>query len=111
MTVLFDAQDLIFRMMEQEDLARAVAATFLEDAPRQFSALGQAAETGDVAAVQWASHALKGAAASVGSPAVRRLAARIEAYAEEGRLPAELLPELGAAIEAPQPLVASFVAS
>jgi HPt (histidine-containing phosphotransfer) domain-containing protein len=109
--VLFDAEDLIFRMMEQEDLARGVAATFLEDAPRQFTEMLRAAEAGDAAAVQWAAHALKGASANVGSQAVCQLARRIEAEAGAGRLPAELLPELGAALDALQPLVAAFVAS
>ena len=107
---LFDAEDLIFRMMGQEDLARVVAASFLEDAPLQLTALVRAAEMGDLTAVQSAAHALKGASGNVGSPRVYRLSSRIEAFAGEGRVPRELLPELCGAIAALHAVVSAFIA-
>jgi HPt (histidine-containing phosphotransfer) domain-containing protein len=69
---------------------------FLADAVELIGRLKAAFESDDQRAAFQASHALAGAAANVGAPALGRVSERIEALCRSGGLPeaAALLPDL-----------------
>jgi signal transduction histidine kinase/CheY-like chemotaxis protein/HPt (histidine-containing phosphotransfer) domain-containing protein len=75
---VFDRAGLIARLMDDEELARAVAEGFLEDIPRQIEALRGCLEAGDAAGAELKAHTIKGAAANVGGERLREVAAEIE---------------------------------
>jgi len=110
-TAVFDPEDLIFRMMGHEDLARVVAAGFIDDLPRQFASLAAAAESGYAAAVAAAAHAIKGASANAAAPGLYQLSSRIEKLAAAGTMPLELLPELSTAIQLLEAPIRAFLAA
>ena len=81
----FDREDLIERLMGNEDLARRVAARFLADIPDQLATLSKAlgaeahkAGEGNWAAARDLAHSIKGAAANVSGVALSRVAKELE---------------------------------
>lgn len=106
----FDGSDLVDRMMGDEDLARLVVATFIEDMPRQLAALAQALGTADAPAMQMGAHSIKGAAANVGEPSLRAIAAQLEKLGEDGDLKSAVavLPELSSIFESLKPHLQNF---
>lgn len=106
----FDGSDLVDRMMGDEDLARLVVATFIEDMPRQLAALAQALGSADAPAMQMGAHSIKGAAANVGEPSLRALAAQLEKLGEDGDLQSAeaVLPELSSVYESLKPQLQHF---
>jgi PAS domain S-box-containing protein len=78
LATVFDADELVERMVDDLDLARDVALGFLEDTPLQFERLEQALAEGDMATVRLVAHGIKGAAANVGAAALREAAATVE---------------------------------
>ena len=92
----FDEEDLLERMMGNQELASRVISSFLSDAPRQLAALADALSRSDAAAAGLAAHSLKGSAANVGGVQVSATAKRAELLGRAGDLEGvrELLPEL-----------------
>jgi len=82
----FDSSELVDRMMGDEDLARLVVTTFIEDVSLQLAALRQALGSSNAPALQMGAHSIKGAAANVGEPSLRTIAARLEKLGEALRL-------------------------
>lgn len=106
----FDGSDLVDRMMGDQDLARLVVATFIEDMPRQLAALAQALGTADAPAMKMGAHSIKGAAANVGEPSLRAIAAQLEKLGEDGDLQSAVavLPELASVFESLRPHLQHF---
>jgi CheY-like chemotaxis protein len=85
-TLVFDRKGMIARLMDNEDLARSVAMTFLEDIPKQFAALSGFLEANDAEGIERQVHSIKGASANVGGEALRRSAFILEKAAAAGDL-------------------------
>ena len=85
-TLVFDRPAMVARLMNDEDLARAVAVGFLEDIPRQISALRSYLEAGDAEGAVRQAHTIKGASATVGGESVRATAFEMEKAARAGDL-------------------------
>ena len=67
-----------------DKLVGKIVALFLENAPQRLQAALDAADRGDVAAVEQAVHSLKSSAGNVGATRVQELAATAEELAEKG---------------------------
>ncbi len=107
---VFDGEDLVERLMGNEELARHVVRRFLADLPEQFAALSQAVAAGDSGAVAQAAHAIKGAAANTGGAQLRALAWKVEQLGRAGDLAgaAATLPDLSASFDSAQPIMQEF---
>ena len=75
---VFDRQGMVARLMDDEELAAAVAQGFLADMPRQIEALRASLGAGDVTSAVHQAHTIKGAAANVGGEALRAVALEME---------------------------------
>jgi CheY-like chemotaxis protein/HPt (histidine-containing phosphotransfer) domain-containing protein len=97
-TPVFDRPGMLARVMNDEDLARAVAVGFLEDMPRQIDALRSYLAAGDVEGAVRQAHTIKGASANVGGESLRAVAFEMEQAAGAGDLADVVarLPELDA---------------
>jgi HPt (histidine-containing phosphotransfer) domain-containing protein len=93
---VFDRAGMMARLMDDEELARAVVTGFLDDIARQIAALKGYLETGDTAAVERQAHSIRGASANVGGEVLRAVAFETEKAARAGDLRAagERIPEL-----------------
>jgi CheY-like chemotaxis protein/HPt (histidine-containing phosphotransfer) domain-containing protein len=107
----FDRAGFIARLLDDEDLARAVATGFLDDIPGQIAALRASLEVGDEDAALRQSHSIKGASANVGGEAVREAAAEVERAVREGDLAgaASLIPILESRFRSLQGAMREFV--
>lgn len=96
--------------MGDEDLARLIVATFIDDMPRQLAALELALGSGDATAMRMGAHSIKGAAANVGEPSLRAIAAQLEKMGEAGDLQSAIavLPELSSVFESLRPHLQRF---
>ena len=94
--LIFDKAGMMVRMMDDEDLARAVIGGFLLDLPKLIEALKGDLEAGDVPKTERQAHTIKGASANVGGEALRAVAFEMEKAARAGDLKSvmALLPEL-----------------
>ena len=95
---VFDAGDLLERLMENADLARRVLSTFLSTMPEDLTALTQAVSRSDASGIRLAAHSIKGEAANVGGKRLAEVARRMEALGLNGDLEGarRLLPEVAA---------------
>jgi HPt (histidine-containing phosphotransfer) domain-containing protein len=82
--------------MDDEDLVRTIVAAFLEDMPKQISALREHIDSGKAALAGGQAHQIKGAAANVGGVALSAVAFEMEKAGQAGRLDeiAAFMPEL-----------------
>jgi PAS domain S-box-containing protein len=85
---VFDRAGMCARVLDDELLLKEVAATFLEDIPRQIAVLKGFLESGDVAGVEHQAHTIRGAAANVGGERLREVAGELEKAAKTGDLSA-----------------------
>ena len=85
-SLVFDRKGMLARLMDDEDLVRAVASGFLEDIPRQMEALRGYLKAGDVTGAERQAHTIKGASAAVGGEALRAVAFEMEKAAKAGDL-------------------------
>jgi HPt (histidine-containing phosphotransfer) domain-containing protein len=93
---IFNETDLIERVMGNEDLARRVAAKFLQGIPGKLADLSAAIHRGDARNTRCIAHAVRGAAANLSAEPLSDIASKLEALGETGDLKssAALLPEL-----------------
>ncbi|MGM0453301.1 MAG: Hpt domain-containing protein [Thermodesulfobacteriota bacterium] len=75
---VFDRANFMDRLEDDIDLARDLAALFLDDADEKMDVLSAAISEGDADTIEKTAHSLKGAAANVSAYALRHLAYRIE---------------------------------
>lgn len=107
---VFDHQDLVRRLGENQALARKVVHAFLEAAPSQLSNLRRQLTGRDVQAVRREAHTLKGAAATISAPVLRGLALKAEQAIEAGEWTTveELLPRMDDQLERLRTAVADW---
>jgi len=84
--LIFDQAAMMARLMDDQDLARTVIGSFLEDLPQQIDLLKRYLEAGDLPGTERQVHTIKGASANVGGEALRRLAFELEKAAKNGDL-------------------------
>ena len=94
---VFQPEQLMERLMGDEDLARRLVGRFLTDMPAQLVALSSAIGSLDQSTGLLLAHAIRGAAANVGGNSISRAASLIEAAVRDGDMDraGELLPGLG----------------
>jgi len=81
---IFDRAGVMSRMMDDEELAAAVMAAFLDDMPRQIETLKEFAEARNAEGSGRQAHSIKGAAANVGGERLRGVAMEMEKAADAG---------------------------
>ncbi|WP_420236796.1 PAS domain S-box protein [Telmatobacter bradus] len=87
---IFHREEVLERMMGDEELVRIVLDGFLEDLPRLLIALENALQADDRSASERHAHSIKGAAANVGGEQLRRMAQVVEKHAGDGDLAAAI---------------------
>ncbi len=94
--VIFDKAGLMTRLAGDEQLARNVLQTYLEETPEEIAALKAYLQAGDAPSIERQAHMIRGASANVGAEAVRAVSFEIEKMAKAGDLQraAIHLPEL-----------------
>jgi PAS domain S-box-containing protein len=83
---VFDAGDLLVRVMHDRDLAEKIAEGLLAELPKDTAALKSAADAEDGAQVRSLAHRLKSAVGAVGGKSLCRLAAEMEMAGKEGNM-------------------------
>ena len=83
---VFNRFALMERLMNDEELARAVIETFLEDMPVQIEQLKSDAASGEAVRVERQAHKIKGASGNLGAEALCALALAIELASKAGDL-------------------------
>lgn len=98
---VFDWAALLDRLLGDEELARGILTSFLEEMPRQVEALACAVREGDAEGLRRWAHTIKGSAGNVGAMALREVALDMEKAAKEGDLDTttRLMPLLEACLE------------
>lgn len=93
---IFDLKGLLERVLEDEDLARELMRTFLEQTPDQISTLKSHITNGETQSAERLAHSIKGAAANLGGEALRAVAYEMEKAGKAADLQAmaSMLPEL-----------------
>ena len=87
-SLVFNREIFLERMMGDEELARDIAAGFLEDLPKMLNALKEGFALGDLESVWKQAHKMKGSAANVGGDALSAVALEIEQAGKAGDLTA-----------------------
>lgn len=110
-TPVFDWEDLLNRLMGDQEIAKAVIETFLDDIPQQIQSLKESLTAMDVQTSQRIAHTIKGAAANVSGQALCDIAAQLENLLKEGRLEQvnEQLPKLEEQFRELQSVLAKLV--
>lgn len=85
---VFDKENMLDRLMNDEELAGKVIGGFLEDMPRQIIALKTYLVNGNVLDAGRQAHTIKGACANVGGEVLRDVAFEMEKAARSGDLDA-----------------------
>ncbi|NKN33319.1 response regulator [Marichromatium bheemlicum] len=83
---VFVSAELLERMMHDRELILGVVPQFLTDLPQRIIELGQALEDGDLEAVAFKAHSIKGMASNLSAPALEQQAIVIEQQAHAGEL-------------------------
>ncbi|MFH1845398.1 MAG: Hpt domain-containing protein [bacterium] len=76
--VVFDREDLLERLMGDEELASDIMNLTLENVPTQLAELKDAIKQGDLDSIRSLSHNLKGGAGNVGAKAMQAVAFDME---------------------------------
>ncbi|MEI6604572.1 MAG: response regulator [Verrucomicrobiota bacterium] len=88
LTVVFDREGFLARMMNDEALVEVVSKGFLQDIPHQLKTFDSLLLADDAPALQRHAHSVKGAFANVGAERLREVAFKIEQAARAADLPA-----------------------
>ena len=84
--LVFDLSDMLDRLLNDQELAAKIAATFVKDVSRRLDLLRQECTTGNAEAVCNHLHTIKGASANVSGKALAALALEMELAAKAGDL-------------------------
>ncbi|NCC63927.1 MAG: response regulator, partial [Spirochaetia bacterium] len=92
----WNREALFERMMQDEELVKAIVEGFLDDMPKQIQLLKGYAEAEDLKMLERQAHTIKGAAANMGAEALRVLALELEEDSRQGNTDvlADLLSDL-----------------
>ncbi len=85
---IFNKAELVSRLMDDEDLVRTVAESFLKDLPVQMRVLRETLKEGNAREAERLGHSIKGAAANVGGLQLRDVALAMELDCRSGKLKA-----------------------
>ena len=107
---VFDAEDLLERLMGNENMAQRIVRGFVDDIPRQLGLLAEAVNQLDSGALRLAAHSIKGAASNVSGLEMEKIARVLEQTASAGDLSAAAsqLPELEASFARLRPEMEGF---
>jgi len=83
---VIDRDDLLDRFEGDLELAREIAALFLEDCPRRLMELRDAAARGDRKVVQLMAHSIRGSAGNFGATTAQAAALRVELLVRDGAI-------------------------
>ena len=83
-TKIFDWQNLIERLGQEEKLAKRLVTIFIEEAPKLIQNLMQSIDQEDASSILRSAHALKGASANAGAMALCEVALLLEKIANDG---------------------------
>ncbi len=83
---VFERDAFMKRVMDDRELALEIVESFLDDVPGRLENLAKLISAREEQGVAREAHAVKGAAATVGGEALRKVAEEIERAAREGRL-------------------------
>ena len=78
--------ELLNRLLGDEEMTREILEAFLEDIPREMDSLAAAVAVGNTPTVELLAHTIKGAAGNVGSEGLRSAAFEMESAAKKGDL-------------------------
>ena len=78
--------ELLNRLLGDEEMTREILEAFLEDIPREIDSLTAAVAVGNTPTVELLAHTIKGAAGNVGSEGLRSAAFEMESAAKKGDL-------------------------
>jgi CheY-like chemotaxis protein len=108
----FNPDELVERLMGDQEMARNLVGEFIDSLPQQLSALASAIGDSDAQAARHAAHAIKGAAANMGCVSVRDLASKVETMSLTGSpdLTSEVMREFAVALESIRPAIQRFCA-
>jgi len=81
---VFNREDFLHRMMDDEELARVIAADFLTDLPVEIQALKNLISVRDTPAVEKQAHRIKGVAGNIGAELLCAVAEEIERAGKTG---------------------------
>ncbi len=109
--LILDRQDLLARLMNDEELVREVLAAFLTDMPDKIAALQTAVGSGDSQQVMNQGHTVKGAARNISAQAFQEIAWQIEEAGREGRIDqaSALLPSLAGRYQELEKTIRAFI--
>jgi two-component system, sensor histidine kinase and response regulator len=107
---LFDADDLVGRLMGNKALAKRVAEAFVSNMPQELLALSRAIRNSDGEAIAIVAHSITGAAANASGMTLSDLAAKMESLGRAGDIAAAaaILPELQAEFQSLKPAIKRF---
>ncbi|MFO0708027.1 MAG: Hpt domain-containing protein [Nitrospira sp.] len=83
---VFNLEDALARVDEDEELFQTLAELFVEQAPHDFAAAAAALKAGDAKAVAQAAHRLKGALVQFSAPRVLEATKELETLGKTGSL-------------------------
>jgi len=81
---VFDKPSFLDRLMGDEELAKSILATFLENIPLQIQELKTSLLKNDLPGIELHAHTIKGASANIGGEALRAAALALEKSAKNG---------------------------
>jgi CheY-like chemotaxis protein/HPt (histidine-containing phosphotransfer) domain-containing protein len=82
--LVFDREEALARVEEDERLLQELIEIFLTDAPRYLTALQHTLATGDTATLARMAHTIKGAVANIGAHRASSSALQLEQYVQSG---------------------------
>jgi HPt (histidine-containing phosphotransfer) domain-containing protein len=102
LATVFDPSVLTSTLGDDPELIREIADAYFETMPQLAADLGEGQRQGSQERVAFCAHSIKGAAANLGAPQLRQVAAEIETAARRSDLDrsASLAPRLSAALAA-----------
>ena len=93
---IFDREEFLERVMNDNKIASKIIKIFREDTPKQINALRESIERGEVDKVSWYAHKIKGSSSNMGGIALSSVASEMEIAGNEGNIDkiTALMPEI-----------------
>lgn len=85
-TKIFDREELLSRLCDDEELLGEIIQVYLEDTPQQIQTLKDAQRQGDAELIHKQGHTIKGASGNVAALQIRQTAYEIESAGKNGRI-------------------------
>ena len=110
--LILDQQDLLTRLMDDEQLAKEVLTAFISDIPDKIATLRAAVESGDPIRIKDQGHTVKGAARNISAQVFQETAWQIEEAGSEGKIDraSALLPLLASQYQELEKTIREFIA-